>query len=349
MKVPREISDRVLVVGIDPTGKGGVATVIRQQQKMMESFNFLKIAKEGWQKYILPAVAMAKSPMYLPSKYEIVHVHACSDIDFYRSALFIYLFKAMGKKVIMHMHGAMFENFYHNNPSLVRKVCGKCDMIVTVSNYFVRFFESEKLNRCVRLLHNNIEPHIACKSSNKPDGMTIFSYFGAIDDRKGIFECIEAIGENAEEFRGKAEFHLGGNGNVARLESMITKYGIDDIVKFHGWIGPAEKHELLSNTDVFLHPSKFESFGISILEAMDYGLPIITTETGGITDLVTDGINGLTVKPGDSQMIATAMLRLMSDSDLRQKLGAESARRAKTFYPDPTAQKLTDLYTELLG
>lgn len=348
MSVPQSISDRVLVVGIDPTGRGGISTVISEQSKMMESFHFLKIAAPGWRKFVLPVVALLKSPRYLSKRFHIVHIHACSGTDFYRASMFIALFKAMGKKVMMHMHGGMFEDFYSRHPQLVRAVCGRCDAVVAVSDYFVRFFEREQLNNHVRLLHNSVQPHNLCTPDAPRRGRFIFSYFGSINDNKGIFECIDAIGHNVADFRGKAEFHLGGNGDVKRLQDMINSYGIEDIVKFHGWIGPEEKHRLLSMTDVFVHPSKFESFGISILEAMDYGLPVITTATGGIPDLVRDGVNGLTVEPGNSRQIADAMLRLMDDPDLRHSLGAESARRARNFYPDATADRLTAIYRELL-
>lgn len=347
MKIPKEISDRIVVVGIDPAGKGGISTVISQQKAMMESFNFVKVAAEGWRKFVLPFKALMQSFTYLPKKYKVVHVHACSDSDFYRSSMFIYLFKLMGKKVIMHMHGAMFEDFYRSHPSLVRNVCSKCDMVVTVSNYFVNFFKTEKLCRTVELLHNSIQPRnisTPAATSNK----FIFSYFGAIDDRKGIFECIEAIGENVDSFRGIAEFRIGGNGNIDRLKSMIDRYGISDIVKYLGWINAEGKDKLLSDTDVFVHPSKFESFGISILEAMDYGLPIITTTNGGITDLVTDGVNGITVDAGSSRQIASAMLRLMNDSQLRRQLGFQSSERAKAFYPDNIAKRLLHIYSSLL-
>lgn len=347
MIITKDISNKIVVVGVDPNGQGGISTVISRQRQMMETFHFVKVAAAGWRKYFLPVTALFKSLSYISSKYKIAHVHAASGSDFYRSAVFILLFSLMGKSVVLHMHGAMFEEFFRYHPGFVKFVVSRCASVITVSRYFVNFFLQSGLHDKVSLLHNTIEPHRAMNNRND-NGRIIFSYFGALDNRKGIFECIDAIGRHPDSFRGKAEFHLGGNGDTARLQMMIERYGIYDIVKFRGWLDEEDKHRLLSSTDVFVHPSRFESFGISILEAMDYGLPVVTSNVGGIPDLVTDGENGLIVTPGDCGEIYQAMIKLMDSPDLRRQLGAESARRAREFYPDKIATSLKSIYQDLL-
>jgi len=105
------ISSHIIVAGIDYHGKGGVSTVISCQKDMMETFNFLKLQQPGWRKYVLPFVAVLKAFRYLPTRYKIVHIHSASYSDFYRSGIFVLLFKLFRKKVILHIHGAEFEKF----------------------------------------------------------------------------------------------------------------------------------------------------------------------------------------------------------------------------------------------
>ncbi len=96
--IPENISSHIIVAGIDYHGKGGVSTVISCQKDMMETFNFLKLQQPGWRKYVLPFVAVLKAFRYLPTRYKIVHIHSASYSDFYRSGIFVLLFKLFRKK-----------------------------------------------------------------------------------------------------------------------------------------------------------------------------------------------------------------------------------------------------------
>lgn len=342
-----KISSQIVVVGVDPAGRGGVASVIRDQSKMMSKFNFVKVAKAGFFKYILPFTGAAKSLKYVSTRYKVAHIHSCSGTDFYRSSIFVYLFKLMGKKVILHLHGGMFENFYRSHSTFVRKVCSKCDMLVTVSNYFVELLKHHRLNDDVRLLHNSIPdaaPHTLSKNNDK----IVFSFLGAIDKHKGIYEILEAIGENKPLFENKIILKIGGSGNTGYMFDIIRHHGLENMVEYKGWVSDKEKEEFLQTSNVYIQPSHFESFGISILEAMNYGLPIITTGEGGIPDLVTDGVNGLIVRTGNKSDIANAISKLTTDKELRLKLGHASSLKAREFHASTISKHLERLYLELI-
>ncbi len=347
--IPENISSHIIVAGIDYHGKGGVSTVISCQKDMMETFNFLKLQQPGWRKYVLPFVAVLKAFRYLPTRYKIVHIHSASYSDFYRSGIFVLLFKLFRKKVILHIHGAEFEKFHAHNPRSVNYICHKADMLVTVSNYFVNFLKRVNLNDNVALLHNSI-PTIIAKTNNNcthPDTL-ILSYFGVITGRKGIFEVLEAIAICKNRLHTNIEFHIGGNGEIGRMHDTISRLGLQDTVIYDGWLGENEKKQLLEKSDIFIHPSYFESFGISILEAIGHGIPVITTAVGGITDLVTDRFNGIVVEPGNVEQIAEAIIYLANHPEERLRLGANASKHAANFYHEKIAEKLQDIYTPLL-
>ena len=253
--IPENISSHIIVAGIDYHGKGGVSTVISCQKDMMETFNFLKLQQPGWRKYVLPFVAVLKAFRYLPTRYKIVHIHSASYSDFYRSGIFVLLFKLFRKKVILHIHGAEFEKFHAHNPRSVNYICHKADMLVTVSNYFVNFLKRVNLNDNVALLHNSI-PTIIAKTNNNcthPDTL-ILSYFGVITGRKGIFEVLEAIAICKNRLHTNIEFHIGGNGEIDRMHDTISRLGLQDTVIYDGWLGENEKKQLLEKSDIFIHP-----------------------------------------------------------------------------------------------
>ncbi len=347
--IPANISSHIIVAGIDYHGKGGVSTVISCQKDMMETFNFLKLQQPGWRKYVLPFVAVLKAFRYLPTRYKIVHIHSASYSDFYRSGIFVLLFKLFRKKVILHIHGAEFEKFHAHNPRSVNYICHKADMLVTVSNYFVNFLKRVNLNDNVALLHNSI-PTIIAKTNNNcthPDTLTL-SYFGVITGRKGIFEVLEAIAICKNRLHTNIEFHIGGNGEIDRMHDTISRLGLQDTVIYDGWLGENEKKQLLEKSDIFIHPSYFESFGISILEAIGHGIPVITTAVGGITDLVTDRFNGIVVEPGNVEQIAEAIIYLANHPEERLRLGANASKHAANFCHEKIVERLQDIYNTLL-
>lgn len=85
----------------------------------------------------------------------------------------------------------------------------------------------------------------------------------------------------------------------------------------------------------------------TVLEAMAAGRPVITTTTGGITDLITDGENGLLVPPGDDHRLAEAMARLLNDAVLRQRLAAGARKRIKRFTASAVAERLETVYAQV--
>lgn len=351
--IPKGISSHIVVAGIDYNGKGGISTVISCQKEMMETFNFLKLQTPGWRKYIIPIIAAVQSLRYLPRRYRVVHIHSASYSDFYRSALFLLLFKLFGKKVILHLHGAEFEKFHARNRRSVNFICRRANMLVTVSNYFVDFLKREKLNKNIRLLHNSIDEirparHPRQATSPNGGGTLELSYFGVITDRKGIFEVLEAIALCKKRLNTGIRFHIGGNGETERLLKTISRLGLEDTVTYEGWLGEKEKAALLAATDIFVHPSYFESFGISILEAIGHGVPVITTAVGGITDLITDGFNGILVQPGNIGQIADAITRLANNPDERKRMSENALRHSANFYHEKIADQLQHIYQSLL-
>jgi glycosyltransferase involved in cell wall biosynthesis/GT2 family glycosyltransferase len=102
-----------------------------------------------------------------------------------------------------------------------------------------------------------------------------------------------------------------------------------DRVRFHGRLDDSDVSRFYAQCDAFVAPSLFESFGLIYVEAMQYGKPVIGCRTGGVAEVITDGVNGLLAEPGDERSLADALARLMGDAELRQRLGdagKESAR-----------------------
>ncbi|MBK9713254.1 MAG: glycosyltransferase family 4 protein [Kouleothrix sp.] len=119
------------------------------------------------------------------------------------------------------------------------------------------------------------------------------------------------------------------------------------------WMGHVPWRNLMDvyrRASVFVMPSYYESFGISCLEAMACGLPVVATTAGGLPEVVEDGVTGILVPPGDSTALAEAINLLLSDAELRQRLGHAGRERVlATFTPDRVAEQTLSAYRSIIG
>lgn len=110
------------------------------------------------------------------------------------------------------------------------------------------------------------------------------------------------------------------------------------------------KDEIFRQASVFCLPSYAEGFPMAVLDAWAYGLPVITTPVGGIPDVAIDGENMLLFNPGDIDMLAIQLERMITNNRLREHISAASYEFANhKFNIDTINQQLDDLYTELSG
>lgn len=348
--INNSISNKILTIGPQYSEKGGIASVVKSYMPMFEKFNFIASYVSGnlIKKASYFLLSILKLIYYCIFKnITIVHIHTASNIDFKRSAVYVRISKFFKKKVILHIHGGKFGEYYKTNSNYVKKICNKCDCLATVSNYFVNFLVNNNLNNTVHLIPNAVNEPLSHKVLGRNKIINLL-YMGRIDDNKGIFILLEVLANNKSVFNEKIKLNIAGNGEIERMNRFIADNRISELVSYHGWVDEKKKGELLSNSDIYIHLSEFESFGISILEAMSYGLPIITTAVGGITDLVKDNFNGITIKRDNKIGIAEAIIHLANNKYTREKYGEKSIEISQNYFPNKIEKRLETIYGNLL-
>ena len=136
---------------------------------------------------------------------------------------------------------------------------------------------------------------------------------------------------------------------MERLEKTISDNHFNGDVSFAGWVNGSRKAELLNNCDVYVLPSYFEALPMSILEAMSYGKPVISTYVGGIPEIVKPGFNGWLFQPGDRQALNNIIMEAMDNKALLRQYGNNSLSISKNYTPESVFQSLNDLYREILN
>ena len=141
---------------------------------------------------------------------------------------------------------------------------------------------------------------------------------------------------------------IGGDGEIEKVQQYIIDNKLDNVAEYIGWISGEEKTKLLNEVDVFVLPSYNEGLPISILEAMSYNLPIISTKVGGIPEVLKNEYNGYLINPGDLIALENAISALIDNPSKRKLQGKRSGEIVKSFLPEQVIRQLDYLYKELL-
>jgi glycosyltransferase involved in cell wall biosynthesis len=159
------------------------------------------------------------------------------------------------------------------------------------------------------------------------DGSITFGYAARLEQGKGLMFLLDAFAR-VHEARPEARLVIAGIGPLAKLaHARAAALGLRGCCEFVGYTPEADKPRMLTEFDAFVLPTLAEGTPNSIVEAMMFGLAVVASGVGGIPDMLAGGA-GLLVPPRDVEALASAMLRLIDDVDLRVELG----RRARLSY-----------------
>lgn len=132
------------------------------------------------------------------------------------------------------------------------------------------------------------------------------------------------------------------------LEALVESLGLTARVAFLGY--RRDVPERIADAQVFVLMSKWEGFPRSILEAMRAGLPVVATDVGGVRESVVDGTTGFVIPPGDTDRLRESLRQLISDADLRVRMGrAGRIRYEEKFTFDRLVERTTEVYESVLG
>ncbi len=185
--------------------------------------------------------------------------------------------------------------------------------------------------------------HFGIKQNDNfnPKSSKIFRilYLGRLVDFKGPLETIEAF--NIASAAGmNAELIIAGRGEMEeKCRVLIDKSPFKSQIVLKGWVDNNGAELLYSSCDLFTAHNKIddytnqvEAFGVTIIEAMSHGLPVITGKCGGVEDSIINGETGYLVEPGNIEEHAEKFLKLYKDISLRKKLGENAQKRARDHF-----------------
>lgn len=225
------------------------------------------------------------------------------------------------------------------------------DAMLGVSAAVARHYEQALGLRGVQVLHNPVPRALADRpqpvADAAPEGFSVVVP-GRLVHEKGHADFLQALALLRAQGR-RVSVTLAGHGPLrAALEQQIGALGLADGVAITGALPHAQLLDVVEAASLVVVPSRFEGFGLTALEAMALGRPVLATTAGGLPEVIEHGASGWLVPPQDPALLAQAIGQLMDDAPLRQRLGAAGRLRAQQrFSLHAVTARLRDIYRQL--
>ena len=221
-----------------------------------------------------------------------------------------------------------------------------------VSEYWKReLLESYGLDATVA--YNGLDPADFSDLPSRRSHVPTVLFVGGLEPRKGLEYLVLAMADIANEIPdvrleviAKAGFR--GVDSVGWFELLAERAGVLDRIEFRDAVTQDALLQHYSDADVVVLPSRNEGWGLSLMEAMACGRAVVGTTVGGIPELVRDGVDGILVPPGDIGGLAAAVVQLLRDDGLRERMGSSGKERVRSFSWGATAELTAGAYGSAL-
>ncbi len=348
---------KICMIVPNPAVKGGIASVVagykgsfleqRYQIKYVESY----CDGSRWQKLEKALKGYWDFGRQLfGSRPDLVHIHSSFGPSFYRKLPFILLSKLCHIPVVNHIHGAEFDTFYEEafagKKRLIRAVYNRCDRVLVLSEEWRRRIGRIVPENRITVVENYCVIPGKPYDKGRDDKQVLF--VGELGKRKGCYD-IPDIWERVVREVPLARLVMAGDGETEQVRQRFAQKNLLSSVSFPGWVRGKKKAGLFERSAVFLFPSYNEGMPMVVLEAMSYGMGIVTTAVGGIPMLIRDGENGYIRKPGEVEAIAQSVTQLLMEPDRRAACGQNARADAVQSYSlESHLKKLSEVYESVV-
>ena len=274
---------------------------------------------------------MIWSVLFWRDQYDVAQVDVYSGAAFLWAAATVALLYALGKPCVLSLHGGNLPALERRWPNLVRKVLQTAAVVTAPSSYLVR--EMSEARRDIRMVPNSLDlPRYQFIARSNPAPRLIWlRAFHAVYDPESAPAVLALV---LVEFPEATLTMIGpdkGDGSLARTRATGERLGVSSRLKIVEGVPKQRVGEVLNLADIFLNTTTVDNAPVSVAEAMACGLCIVSTNAGGIPDLIEDGTEGLLVPSGDAAAMAAAVICVLRDGSLAARLSRAARRRAEGY------------------
>jgi len=289
-----------------------------------------------------PVLGVSLARLLRPDRFDLVHVH---------SPLSPVLGMLAARRTALPLVGTHHTNFTGSRlmsvfRGTVQEVFDRMDVHLAVSGACVK-----ALSRYVRGSYRIVPNGVDCRRfaqgrriASWPRGRPLVLFIGRLEERSGLDRLLRAWPAVLRD--SAADLVVVGDGpGRARYEAQARELGLD--VRFTGALR-RERVDWLATADLLVAPTTIASFGITLLEAMAAGVPVVASDIDGFREVLCDGREGLLVDTADAPALARAVAGLLRDPDRRRALGEAGRRTVRRYDWPQVAREVVESYEEAL-
>ena len=256
-----------------------------------------------------------------------------TGVGFLRDAIFAFVIKLFGCTPIYHLHGKGIKDTVRRTPwmkCIYRRVFSHSNIIHLSEGLLKSEIKDLGPARARFFAVPNGVKELPYKKEVKQGNSLDLLFLSNIQKTKGYFVLLKAFKRLLEKYSNLSLNIIGGFRDKESREisnRFVNEKRMSDNVHFFGPMYDDDKWQILSNADIFLLPTLNDAFPIVLLEAMQFGLPVISTHEGAIPEIVEDGVTGLLTKQGDEKDLADKIELLIKGKELRENMGRKGRQR----------------------
>ena len=345
---------RVLMVGNDPSVKGGITSVIGQllahdwaaegaNMKFIPTY----VAANPVKKVLFFARAMRRIRALMSNprtRPDVVHIHMSYKGSFVRKQQVHQLCHKYGVPDVIHMHGSEFAKWYGEckpaQQEKIRAMLREASAVIVLGEQWRTRIQAIEPDANIVVVSNAVR--IPDTVAHWPEAGEPFRvlFMGVLITRKGVADLLDAVARLKGDGRlGRMCVVIAGTGAQenelkAKAEELGLLFGQSPAVEFAGWTDGEKKRVLFERCQTLVLPSYNEGLPVAVLEAISYGMPVVTTNVGDMAAAVHDGENGYLIEPGDVDALADALTRIASDRARYEAFSCASRALAEREFDD---------------
>ncbi|MDT4895764.1 MAG: hypothetical protein QOH25_841 [Acidobacteriota bacterium] len=277
-------------------------------------------------------------------KYDVIHIYSASYLSFVVSPTpALLVAKLYGKKAVLNYHSGQAADHLKRWRRTAIPTLRLADTIVVQSNYLVEVFARFGLR--TRAIFNHIETenfHFRERRPLRP----VFLSNRNLEPHYNVGCVLRAFALVQQRFPDARLKVVGDGSQRLELERLARELGLRQ-TEFTGLVAPDCMPALYTEADIYLNGSEIDNMPLSILESFAAGLPVVTTDAGGIPFIVQDGETGMIVHKGDYEAMAERAIRLLEDNNLAMKIAKQAREEVSRYSWEAVRGEWLAVYQEL--